>query len=275
MRDDSGYIEHLARIAREIAMQAGGELLKHKQPNMNYLGDDIDPETRSEIERVLREPERAARLAPYERAQLKELAFWRWVAFEGYEGTDPRAFPWRQRVFMTTCFMNTGWAFDEVATWDIVEVGCGPLGMIEYLPARRRVACDPLNPHYDRLFRRVRSRGIEYTASLDRLVLTEAGSFDLAISFNVLDHTEKPRDVFDAFMALIRPGGRFLLQVNTVRQGEARPREHKELHPSELAAEQIIAWLDEHSRDYRKTLADKPSPMNEYWFMAWGHKNRH
>jgi SAM-dependent methyltransferase len=273
MQDLSGYLEHLAAIAKEIAAEAGTELRRHKKRNTNYLGGDIDRATLALVNAELRGDAKAARLTPYERAQLRELSFWRWVAFEGYEGNDPRAFPWTQRIFMTTCFMNTGWSFAEARKWDLVEIGCGPLGMIEYVPARTRVGYDPLNEHYGALFGKVRTAAITYTSDFDELMRTRTGSFDAGICFNVLDHTTEPRQLFDAFMTLIKPGGRFILQVNTVREGEERPAEHRDLHPSPFTLERIRSWLGEYGPGFQETAATEPSAQNEYFFMAWGERS--
>lgn len=262
-----------AQAARNIAEKASQELLRLKEPNKNYLGEDIDPETLSLIDRLEHRPASVSCLSPFQVAQLKELAFWRWVAYEGYMGNDPRSFPWFQRLFMTGIFLQTGWNMDELHNANVVEIGCGPLGMIEYLPGKRKVAYDPLNEHYSKLFRNARNPDIEYTVDFSGLLRAGCGTFDLGICFNVLDHTTEPRALFDSFMDLIKPGGRFLFEVNTVKEGEPQTETHRKMHPSPFTAEKIGAWLDEYGRGYQKTHADQPSPENEYFFMAWGYKN--
>ena len=210
-------------------------------------------------------------LSAYEVAQLNELGFWRWVAFEGYNGKDPRTFPWSMRVFMTGMFLKTGWPLDGFAS--AVEIGCGPLGMIEFLPVARRVGFDPLNEHYSRLFSKARGSGVEYVSDLDALCQASAGSFDLGICFNVLDHAADARLLFDAFASLIKPGGRFLFQINTVRAGDPRPTEHAKMHPSPLTVEQVREWLASLGTAEGEDLAAEPSAENEYFYVAWGRKH--
>lgn len=264
------YIQWLADIAAETCAEASRHLCAVKEPNTNYLGDDVDRETLRAIERLHARPETAERMSVSQVAQLQELAYWRWTAFEGYGQNDPRAFAWSQRLFMTTSFMRTGWSVSELKDWAIVEIGCGPLGMVEFLPGRRRVGFDPLNRHYDRLFSKVRRGGVEYTDDLESVLAGDAGSFDLGICFNVLDHTVEPRALFDAFMSLIAPGGRFLVQVNTVRDGYARSEAHSQMHPSPFTSEKIASWLAAASDDLSTFLADTPSADNEFFFMGWG-----
>lgn len=240
----------------------------------SYLGDDLDPQMLDQIHRVLHRPETMSDMSAYAKAQIQELAFWRYVAFEGYAGRDPRFFPFFQKMLMLNMFARTGWSITELAELSVVEIGCGPLGMIEILPAARRVAFDPLNRHYSVLFSKERSQSIEYTEDFDELVRNGRQSFDLGICFNVIDHTTNPRELFETYMSLIRRGGRFVFQVNTVREGLPRPPEHEAMHPSPFTLEKIRLWLGEYASSYSSRLVDRPSANNEFFFMAWGYKNR-
>ena len=67
---------------------------------------------------------------------------------------------------MVSTFYRAGWTMAEFREAAIVELGCGPLGMIEYLPGARRVAFDSLNDKYGRLFGNFRHRSIEYISDL-------------------------------------------------------------------------------------------------------------
>ena len=86
------------RIAWEIIAPADKELRDCKRPNQNYLGHDLDPDLVVRLSTALAPGADNTRLTEYELAQLHELSFWRWVAFEGYNCAAPRTFPWSQRV---------------------------------------------------------------------------------------------------------------------------------------------------------------------------------
>ena len=240
----------------------------------NCLGDDLDPETLALMKRAKENGPQSAGLSGDDEAQIFELDFWRGVAFYGYEQVAPQDFPAFQQKWMLLSFDKTGWSPEELRGCDLVEIGCGPLGMIEFLPGRRKVACDPLNDHYARLFRRARSGTVRYCSRLDDLLPSEAGAFDLAICFNVLDHTRDSRKLFDSFMSLVKPGGRFLLQVNTVREGADRLPEHARMHPSPLTVETVRSWLAEYSSRCQDVLSAEPTPFGEYFFMSFGYKDR-
>jgi len=239
----------------------------------NCLGDDLDPETLALMNRPGENDSESADPCGDDELQISELAFWRYVAFHGYQQVAPRDFPAFQREWMLSSFAKTGWDLEELRGCDLVEIGCGPLGMIEFLPGRRKVACDPLNDHYARLFRRARSGTVRYCSRIEELLPAEAGAFDLAICFNVLDHTRESRKLFDSFMELVKPGGRFLLQVNTVRGLADRSAEHARMHPSPLTVETVRSWLAEYSSNRQDVLSAEPSQLHEYFFMSFGHKD--
>ena len=120
----------------------------------------------------------------------------------------------------------------------------------------------------------MRSPDVDYRAELEPLVRGEAGQFDLAICFNVLDHTVNPREIYEGYMGLLAPGGRFLFQVNLLDTSAPRSEEHARMHPSPFDQDKIRGWLDEYCSAYEVDLGDTLSPDNERWFMAWGRRDR-
>jgi SAM-dependent methyltransferase len=265
------YLDWMMDTMRELVPETSQQLLPTKQKHHNYLGEDVEPKVLADIECCM---QGTKTFLPYQEAQLRELAFWRWVAYEGYNGDDPRTFRLLQLQFMLRNFMKTGWSLRQLASQSVVEIGCGPLGMIDFLPAARAVGFDPLNRHYSRLFGRVRSPEVDYVDDLGALSARHRGTFDVGICFNVLDHTDDPRHIYETYLRLIRPGGRFLIQVNTVRDGYPRTAEHQSMHPSPFSAEKITAWVREVCDAPTLECTDQPSGDNEFWFMAWGRKDR-
>lgn len=233
-------------------------------------GLDLDPELVCKIADLLEGKYVAG--DPKEEAQLRELGFWRWVAYEGYAGKEPLAFADHQSEFMTRCFGKTGWDINRFQRGSIFELGCGPLGMIEFVPAASRYAYDPLNKEYSKLFENLRQSSIKYIS--DEEEISEISLVDFGICFNVLDHTEDAKKWFDLFLGRIKEGGNFLLQVNLVKDGYDRTEEHKKMHPSPLTVETTLEWLSAVSKNFEYQLDQEPSQDNEFFFMAWGEKYR-
>ena len=209
---------------------------------------------------------------PQEEAQLRELAFWRWVAFKGYAGKPPDFFREHQKKLMLGCYGKTGWPIDQFQNGSVFELGCGPFRMIEFIPGVQLYAYDPLNDEYGRLFAKLRSGHINYFSDSNKLAAIP--EVDFGICFNVLDHTEDARRWFVTFFERIKHGGAFLLSVNTVREDLERTEEHKKMHPSPLNVNTVLHWLSEVSADYDHWISEAPSPDNEFFFIAWGRKKK-
>ena len=231
-------------------------------------GFDLDHELIERINNVLNGSHVPS--DPYEEAQLRELAFWRWVAYEGYSGKPPMEFFNHQQKFMTSCFLKTGWSIDMYRDQEVFELGCGPVGMIEFVAGKGRTAFDPLNEYYNLLFKKLRSGGVTYLSKKQDIL--ELSPVDFGICFNVLDHTDNAQEWFDLFFKSIKPGGSFLLEVNTVKDGFGRTDEHNRMHPSPLTYEQITSMLSAVASNFDYELSSKPSADNEFFYLAWGRK---
>jgi SAM-dependent methyltransferase len=259
-------------IARAAELCRGSDAAAEGgEASQNPCGDDLDQSDLTLIEAV--SAGRSEGLSPWQEAQARELAFWRWVAFHGYDGKDPVMFPLFQEHFMVSTFYRTGWAMAEFREAAILELGCGPLGMIEFLPGARRVAFDPLNDRYSRLFANFRDRSIEFIS--DRRQLAEdTASFDLAICHNVLDHTDDPARWFNELFTKLKIGGRFIFQVNLSKPDLPQSAGHRQMHPSPLAFDQVMGWLMAKSEGFDHFCEAEPNRDNEFYFLSWGTKIR-
>lgn len=273
-RERAGYfqefsrrvIDRAAQLCREARDPAAGGA-----SSANRCGEDLEAADLELIEAV--SAGRCAGLSPWQEAQAHELAFWRWVAVNGYDGKPALIFPLLQEHFMVSTFYRTGWSMALFRDAAILELGCGPLGMIEYLPAARRVAFDPLNDRYSRLFARFRNPAIEYLCDR-RPLQKDARLFDLAICHNVLDHTDDPAGWFNDLFLRLKPGGRFIFQVNLTKPGLPRSPEHARMHPSPLSFDEVMAWLAAKSEQFEHFVDEQPNSDNEFYFLSWGSKTR-
>lgn len=232
-------------------------------------GEDLDYRMIDRIDKLLNGNLKS--VDQFEEAQLRELAFWRWVAFQGYEGKKPLEFFDHQKNFMTSCYKFTGWDINRYFNSRIFELGCGPLGMIEFIPSSKRYAFDPLNEYYSKLFKNLRIQGVEYLVNLAQIEALE--KVDLGICFNVLDHTNDFKKWFYIFFNKIKTSGQFIIQVNTVKNEFERSHEHQKMHPSPITHKEIEFLISQNSSNFEYKLEDKPSVDYEFFFMAWGNKN--
>jgi SAM-dependent methyltransferase len=153
----------------------------------------------------------------WRKAQEYERGYWERVASAITD--DPREqlgfYEWRAGQ-LTLRLERLGHAGLLDGTSRILELGSGPVGVVGSLPGSRRVAVDPLNRVYGENPRlaELRDPSVEYQDVPGEALPFEAGSFDLVIMENCIDHV---RDV-DAVMVGIRrvlvPGGVLYLTVN-------------------------------------------------------------
>src|SRR5260370_3801207 len=226
----------------------------------NPCGEDLEPADLDLIAAV--DAGGCQGLPPWREAAGGGLAFWRWIAFNGYDGKAPLMFPLFQEHFMVSTFYRTGWSMAEFRGGAIVELGCGPLGMIEYVPGARRVAFDPLNDKYDRLFGNFRSHAIEYLSNRRQFRADET-LFDLAICHNALDHTDDPAGRVNDLLGKLAIGGRFLFQVNLSEPDLPQSAGHRRLHPSPLTFEQVMGWLMAKPEDFGHVRESEPKRDND------------
>jgi SAM-dependent methyltransferase len=107
----------------------------------------------------------------------------------------------------------------------LIEIGIGPLGIgsaVMQFPDLKIIGVDPLpkiavttsdnllNAYVQHLAGR-----IEYIqAQAEKLPFGE-GEFDIVVSHNCIDHCESAMDILKEAVRVLKPGGRFILTVNT------------------------------------------------------------
>jgi SAM-dependent methyltransferase len=102
------------------------------------------------------------------------------------------------------------------AAGKVLEIGSGPIGIVNFLDWGERYAIDPLEPFYRQRASlvKLRSPGATYLAgSGERLPLDDA-SCALVIIDNVIDHTYAPGKILQEISRVLEPSGRLYLSVN-------------------------------------------------------------
>jgi SAM-dependent methyltransferase len=91
-----------------------------------------------------------------------------------------------------------------------------PVGVLGFLPARQRIAVDPLNGFYaeNQKLVELRNPAVEYLTLAAEDLAFEDASFDLVIMENCIDHVQDVGSVMREIQRVLTPGGILYLTVN-------------------------------------------------------------
>lgn len=112
---------------------------------------------------------------------------------------------------------NFGLMFDYFLSKDVLEVGCGPYGVIHFVDCRVNVGIDPLLFDTWKGDRKINASTIHVVAAGEYLPFRD-GVFDVCICFNVLDHVISPNDVMREMVRILKSDGELLLWVHAIRR---------------------------------------------------------
>lgn len=98
----------------------------------------------------------------------------------------------------------------------IVEIGSGPIGIVNFLEGDERYAIDPLEHFYRTRPSLVALRrpGVSYVDGAGERLPFDDASCSLVIIDNVIDHTYAPRKILAEIHRVLEPDGHLYLSVN-------------------------------------------------------------
>ncbi len=95
----------------------------------------------------------------------------------------------------------------------VLEVGSGAHGLVFGFGGNVGIGVDPLAVDYKRLFPRVQATAVTVAAIGEELPFGDA-SFDIVLSDNVIDHAERPLEIINEIVRVLKPGGLLFFTVN-------------------------------------------------------------
>jgi SAM-dependent methyltransferase len=98
----------------------------------------------------------------------------------------------------------------------VLEIGSGPIGIVNFLEWRERFAIDPLESFYRQQpsLVRLRNPGATYLSGSGEQLPIEEQSCALVIIDNVIDHTFAPEHILQEIARVLDASGRLYLSVN-------------------------------------------------------------
>lgn len=150
-----------------------------------------------------------ARRIRWQQAQAAELKWWQeWRRLPFYRN---HSFP----EYWTTVLTDLMGDMESVTPEVIVEVGCGPHGVVRYLfkKSRLKLGIDPLIRKFQDSPRP--DAQTAYAAGVGENIPIRDNSVDLVLCINVLDHVMDADQILGEIRRILKPGGKLVLEVHT------------------------------------------------------------
>lgn len=205
----------------------------------------------------------------WRQAQRFERSFWKREAGRIAAGEIPPLdwYQWRaDRLRERLTSMDLGRLHDENSR--VLEIGCGPVGVISFLNGAERVGIDPLEPFFgaQEVFAEVRDPGVRYVPGTGEALPFQDDGFDMVISENCIDHVRDVDRTVSEIARVLEPRGLLYLTVNARRfWGAVLHRVLSRLridrgHPHTFTPRRLVRLLDRHGfrlvslerQDYRE-----------------------
>jgi SAM-dependent methyltransferase len=165
--------------------------------------------------------------------------------------------------------------FKELPICNILEVGCGPFGMIHFIDIQGgvKIGVEPLAIKLKKMGYWNAER-ITHIAAMGEELPVGTETMDFVICFNVLDHVLVPEKILAELGRVLRPQGMLLFNIDTIRP-VIKPlklflSKMDKPHPFHWTAREVLQLLH---RSGFEILYGKSLPRNNYRFSWWNFLN--
>jgi ubiquinone/menaquinone biosynthesis C-methylase UbiE len=148
-------------------------------------------------------------------AQGYESAFWQRLGERIEEGATPQLGWYKWRATRLKSLLSSS-PTPAAVRGRVLEIGSGPIGIVNFLEVGERYAIDPLEGFYRQQASLVKLRdpGATYLEGSGEHLPFENGSVSLVIIDNVIDHTYAPDKILEEISRVLDAAGRMYLVVN-------------------------------------------------------------
>ena len=147
----------------------------------------------------------------------------------------------------------------------LIEIGCGPAGLVNYMDGEMKIGIDPLADTYKRHF--YIPQNVQLIKSVGEKLPLKSGVADLLFCVDVLDHTKSPRENLKEIQRVLSKRGLFILYVKTFPfplhlKVWNKLRTYGVYHPHHFTAFGVKQMLKSAGLEDLKTIYEKPQVLN-------------
>ena len=150
------------------------------------------------------------------RAQKYERSFWTNLATEIEADTRHQLDWYKWKASQLETRLEKYMDGQEIKPARILEIGSGPIGIVNFLGLGESIAIDPLEDFYKQnpTLSRLRRPGVTYLKGTGESLPFYDGFFSLVIIDNVIDHALAPEAILQQIYRVLRENGLLYFTVN-------------------------------------------------------------
>jgi glycosyltransferase involved in cell wall biosynthesis/SAM-dependent methyltransferase len=161
-------------------------------------------------------------------ARRHERAYWESIKRDGYLGLTSAEFQAWHPIVQLWSLNYLGHSFDWYLDKTVVEIGCGPFGVISGLRASRKIGVDPLLPAYQDLWN-LEPQNCEYLPDRGEEISLPDGTADVVVCLNFLEYVRSPAAVLREIRRILKQEGELFLSLDLECQDEQCPPQRLDL----------------------------------------------
>lgn len=203
----------------------------------------------------------------WEKAQEAERKFWIKRRMDPDQLAQKRADFWLKNFIEPFSLLER---FEKIHI--VVDIGCGPTGLINHVNGDISVGIDPLIKEYEKFYNL--PRHVTFIEAIGENLPLRDESADCVICINALDHSRKPQAILGEIRRITRKRGLLIFQINTDPMANLfvqTSREHSVVlaRTFKKGAQQVYNWVlekyDVH-HPYHWTLWEVVKFLNDFQF---------
>lgn len=144
--------------------------------------------------------------------QIEELNFWLNIKENGWRGFAPEEWRTAHIHFKQYSLMYINRNIGDLENKVVIEIGCGPAGIIPYLNNATAIGVDPLTDEYKKMWD-LSNDEVKYICSEIETFETDIQA-DVVICWNVLDHVSDIELATKKLFDILKPDGELWFMVN-------------------------------------------------------------
>lgn len=115
----------------------------------------------------------------------------------------------------------------------VVDVGCGPIGIVSVIEAKKKIGIDPLIDEYNKIYKD-RQTDVEYINSKAEDIPLPDSYADIVFCVNTLNHVQDPEKVLGQIARILKPTGTLYFDVHINPRNIGHPHVFTKKHTHAL-----------------------------------------